>query len=257
MVQILNLLGLIASVSFGQLSVTTPTDQPNQTSQDSQGAKTTTEQFHPTQEFYNANQQKLILGLEKGRATITGFPTFQQGFACTNTSGNCIKFNDGTTLNTVPTGPALVSTQTWSGINSFQGGTKFGIDSVGSPADSSPITFKAFFVDGVTQSSGCVVAVNMNSVNANGYAQATSSTTVGAGRASVLVTPSCVPLTWCDFALTGVFHAQSQGGQSSNAAFQVSATRCKLRTDASDAGPAGGTTISGLDASNWQWVIMK
>ena len=52
------------------------------------------------------NIEQSLAGYTVGRSTFTGTPRFASGYQCTNTSGNCITFKDGSVLNSTSTIPS-------------------------------------------------------------------------------------------------------------------------------------------------------
>ena len=98
--QLLKLLALAASLVFCQLNGDKKQDQQPQQSQTPSGPQVSSNKVQPINDIYYGTQQKDILSLLKGRPTITGLPTYQNGIKCSNTSGNCLTFPDATTQNT-------------------------------------------------------------------------------------------------------------------------------------------------------------
>jgi hypothetical protein len=159
---------------------------------------------------------------------------------------------------------AATSTGVTVSTNITLGGNGFlGISTSSYLADNQGNFYRAFLsMDGISESSGCMMGVTMSSPRADAQPVITSTTTAGGGRALMLKygadgSATCQPNTYCWVLWKGIGHAVSQGGQLANTNYQTSATRCALRTDASDSGPQGGATISGLDSNNWQWILAK
>ena len=151
------------------------------------------------------------------------------------------------------TGPVVrTSTEAVQAITGFGNG-----DSLTAGADLAPMVVRAYFVDGATQSSGCVVGLAMSGTSPDSYLTASSTTTTGARMCGVLTSTSNTPNTWVNVAIFGAVRAQSQAGQADNQRIQTSATRCKLRTDAGFSGPQCGITTGALDGDNWQSVLLK
>jgi hypothetical protein len=192
--------------------------------------------------------------------------------ACTGPSpSNCTSslfVNYFINTSNLPAAAILAATQTFSGGNSLLGSTTFygqvfnqGTYTFGTPstsvgADAGQPTFWAFSVDGVTQSSGCVMGLSTSGSGSFAYRIASSTTTAYANPAVVLASISCAPNTWCQFFSKGaVVRATSQAGQAAQQYWGTSTTRCSLRTDASTNPTDGGVTFRTPDSSNvWQWV---
>lgn len=118
-------------------------------------------------------------------------------------------------------------------------------------------------IDGTTQSSGCVVAVQMPSDTTSAVMTFTSTDTVtfnfstNQARPGVLL-ESCTPPSVCRVGVQGVYHVLAQGSFN-NQLPALSGTRCQV----AGGGTAGtsavgyGVTNGGFTAGKWGWLMLK
>jgi hypothetical protein len=190
-----------------------------------------------------------------GGGTVTTQGTPAAGQVMISQGGTVI--STGSYITATSTG-VTVSTNITLGGNGF-----LGISTSSYLADNQGNFYRAFLsMDGISESSGCMMGVTMSSPRADAQPVITSTTTASGGRALMLKygadgSATCQPNTYCWVLWKGIGHAVSQAGQAANTNFQTSAVRCALRTDASDSGPQGGSTISAVDSNNWQWILAK
>lgn len=160
---------------------------------------------------------------------------------------------------------SLASTQTFSGANTFTGTTIFGGSSQAQEQAMPSILARSF--DGATQSSGCLVALAMESPGGLGATSTsrlifTSTTTVSAvGMLGVLL-ETCAPGSDCRIAITGLVRVRARSacasGNHGAAIMSTWSTRCETSCGVAALGNGiVGTVLSDNWSSGWAWFWMR
>lgn len=182
-----------------------------------------------------------------------------------------ITWADNTTSTTATPGggsggnASLASTQTFTGANTFTGTTTFGGSSQAQEQAMPSILARSF--DGATQSSGCLVALAMESPGGLGATSTsrivfTSTTTVSAvGMLGVLL-ETCAPGSDCRIAITGLVRVKARpacaSGNHGAAIMSTWSTRCETSCGVAALGNGiVGTVLSDNWSSGWAWFWMR
>lgn len=187
----------------------------------------------------NENSRALADGIRRADLTNGGSVTGNLSLSG-SLSPTSITFPDGTVQVSSPPAPSSSSV--------FSSATVNGILSIGNSGNAkyldTGIAIWAKSVDGATQSSGCIVGVTMSGAVDTANAQFTSTTSATAFQVNntgvypgILLTPSCVPGTYCLVGIAGIFRVTS-AGTFSGPFFTNSTTRCQIGSN--------GTTFDGL-----------
>jgi hypothetical protein len=192
-------------------------------------------------------------------------------------------FQSGTILSSSPISVAYgaggVATTTVSGSLAHPSGsavsyangavTVYGDPTTGNMLNSSGVAVWAKSIDGITQSSGCLVAMQFANTNAKGaWFSATAdtatlvftSTTTTLTNVGVAIMPgvlldTCAPLSVCHVGIKGIFRVQTTGASSQYPDFTT--TRCAAGADnAFDASAVGGY-MNTAPAAGMTWIQLR
>lgn len=159
-------------------------------------------------------------------------------------------YNNGYTAGGVCSAVALLnSTQTFTGGNTFSGTSTFnGVASFstatyiqnawmrgnGVGIDTTSVGgFTAWSVDGVAQSSGCVVAVSYSTTLNQMVATSTTTDFTGlTGAISAVTYEGCAPNSYCKYITRGLVHIPVTGNPDNTHAVTTSTTRCASTNNA-------------------------
>jgi hypothetical protein len=198
-------------------------------------------------------------------------------------AGQVAVFQAGTVLSSSPISVAYgaggVATTTVSGSLAHPSGsavsyangavTVYGDPTTGNMLNSSGVAVWAKSIDGITQSSGCLVAMQFANTNAKGaWFSATAdtatlvftSTTTTLTNVGVAIMPgvlldTCAPLSVCHVGIKGIFRVQTTGA--SNQYPDFTTTRCAAGADnAFDASAVGGY-MNTAPAAGMTWIQLR
>ena len=232
----------------------------------------------PTSSINSADQvmalQQQLDGLYSVRGgTIAGNMYASSGSMVFNNSGNGIIFGDGTKQTSAA--GALSGNNTWTGTNTFNSSSTFNgffavatasaaftgtvVIAAGSGAtDSNGLAVIATSIDGVSQSSGCVVVLRMSNNSPTPTLQFTSSITASNAPVGVLK-DTCAPGAICRVQTWGPARIiLDNAGDASGQRIDMSTTRCQGTN--SNAAPASTSFARSMSAStgagSWQWIML-
>lgn len=152
------------------------------------------------------------------------------------------------------------SSVTWSGTETAQNnlvlstGSRDGIGTIGTnPYQIAEGVVWAQSLDSITETTGCVVALNLSAQSTTAKWVATSTTTVpvmeGVVPGVLIGTTTCAPLAWCQYGTRGYYYVLADGTiQGAGSLIEFGSTKCTTQptgsvntaTIGTNAGPPGG-----------------
>jgi hypothetical protein len=147
--------------------------------------------------------------------------------------------------------------------------TVYGDATTGNMLNSSGVAVWAKSIDGITQSSGCLVAMQFANTNAKGAwfsasadtatlvftSTTTTLTNVGVAIMPGVLLDTCAPLSICHVGIKGMFRVQTTGASSQYPDFTT--TRCAAGADnAFDASAVGGY-MNASPAAGMTWIQLR
>jgi hypothetical protein len=198
-------------------------------------------------------------------------------------AGQVAVFQAGTVLSSSPISVAYgaggAATTTVSGSLAHPSGsavsyangavTVYGDPTTGNMLNSSGVAVWAKSIDGITQSSGCLVAMQFANTNAKGAwfsasadtatlvftSTTTTLTNVGVAIMPGVLLDTCAPLSICHVGIKGMFRVQTTGASSQYPDFTT--TRCAAGADnAFDASAVGGY-MNTAPAAGMTWIQLR
>jgi hypothetical protein len=198
-------------------------------------------------------------------------------------AGQVAVFQSGTVLSSSPISVAYggggAATTTVSGNLAIPSGsevgyangavTVYGDPATGSMLNSSGVAVWAKSIDGVSQSSGCLVAMQFMNTNAKGAwfsasadtatlvftSTTTTLTNVGVAIMPGVLLDTCAPLSVCHVGIKGIFRVRTTGASSQYPDFTT--TRCAAGADnAFDASAVGGY-MNTAPAAGMTWIQLR
>lgn len=179
---------------------------------------------------------------------------FSRGIAANGDASGCAAGGAGDVTqagsNTF-TGPNVFNTAV-----SFSSSVVMGNASNGNVANDSTYTQYAKSIDGVSQSSGCLVVFGTNPTSGVGdpiQLTFTSTTTASLNGAVGVLAETCVPGTICKIAIGGVMRVQARTGTVVGSSLETSGVRCQGQGNIASSGRTIGSLIT-AESGNWAWI---
>lgn len=197
------------------------------------------EEFRPERRIDNTYQ--LLMEMRSGVPVLTSSPSYKGK----PTYENGIIFGDGTEQTTAATSSIYSATNTYVGTTS------------GTSDRTGTLSLFAKSVDGISQSSGCLVILKTDSEGPSGVAVFTSTTTSSATGFQTVLLDDCDPGEYCRVAIAGLVRVYVASGASTiGGPLAASTTRCKAQNGSGGqgTGSSGRFIMAGDGATAWAVV---